>query len=473
MPSATVEAALRSTTEQRAGHLLSLKEDQWFEKKSSRIQAKALAHVLVAMANADGGTVVVGLHGKAVDGVDGLGRRLNELQQASRDFCEPRVPETNKVIDCIFKLERRKLLVFTVQPSDRLHQTTDGTTYLRVGDESRRLSATETVELQYDKSQGTFETTRVAAARLDDLDQELLQELASRNRHPDPMRLLRDRTLTTAEEITVAGCLLFGRNPTTFLPSALVRVTRWTGRVRSTGTRQRITSDLRIEGPIPQVIAESRSTIRSVQPVRRALGADGRFQDLPTVPEEAWLEGLVNAVIHRSYSLEGDHIHVDIFDDRIEIANPGPFPHLVDMSKLLETRRFARNPRIVRVCADLGLCQELGEGIRRIFDEMRQAGLDDPLYKQTRQAVTLTLSAEPTHRRIDARYRDDVAAVLSALRENERMSTSELASIVGRSKPAVRNLLARMREVALIEWHGKSLRDPRAYWCLPSAITNT
>lgn len=115
MPSATVEAALRSTTERRAGHLLSLREDQWFEKKSSRIQAKALAHVLVAMANADGGTVVVGLHGKAVDGVDGMGRRLNELQQASRDFCEPRVPETNKVIDCIFKLERRKLLVFTVQ----------------------------------------------------------------------------------------------------------------------------------------------------------------------------------------------------------------------------------------------------------------------------------------------------------------------------------------------------------------------
>ncbi len=109
---AAVEAALRSSTDQRAAGLLALREDQWFEKKSSRIDARALAQSLVAMANADGGTLIVGLHGNLIDGVDGIGGKLNDLQQASRDFCEPRVPETSKVVDCIFRLERRKLLVF-------------------------------------------------------------------------------------------------------------------------------------------------------------------------------------------------------------------------------------------------------------------------------------------------------------------------------------------------------------------------
>lgn len=377
------------------------------------------------------------------------------------------MPESNKIIDCIFELERRQLLVFTVQPSERLHQTTDGSTYLRVGDETRKLSATETVELQYDKSQGTFETTRVMAAALNDLDLDRLEAYSARMGHPQPMRLLRDRTLSTSDEITVAGSLLFSFNPTAFLPSALVRVTRWTGRTRETGRRQNTTSDERIEGPIPSVIQESQASIRRVQPTRRALGPGGLFTDLPTVPEEAWLEGLVNAVLHRSYSIEGDHVHIDIFDDRIEIASPGPFPHLVDLTNLLDTRRFARNPRIARVCADLDLCLEQGEGIRRIHDEMRQAGLDAPLYKQTRHAVTLTLSAEPANRQIDARYRDDVAAVLASLRDNERLSTSELTSVVGRSKPSVRNLLRKMQEASMIDWRGKSQRDPRAYWCLP------
>jgi len=467
----TVEAALRSATEQRARRLLDLKEDQWFEKKSSRTQAKALAQTLVAMANADGGVLIVGLHDDKVDGVENIGRRLNDLQQASRDFCQPKVPEHSKVIDCIFELERRQLLVFTIQPSEHLHQQTDGVTYLRVGDENRKLSATETVELQYDKSQGAFETAKAQHATVDDLDLDQLDAYAARLNHPKPMRLLRDRTLSTPDKITVAGCLLFTFNPTAFLPSALVRVTRWAGQTRETGRRQNIVSDQRIEGSIPTVIRESRRAISEQQPKRRALEAGGTFADVPTVPEEAWLEGLVNAVLHRSYSMEGDHIHVDLFEDRIEITSPGPFPHLVDLTDLLNTRRYARNPRIVRVCSDLDLCQEQGEGIRRIHDEMRLAGLDAPLYRQTRMAVTLTLSAEPANRQIDARYRDDVATVLAALRESDRLSTSEVAGVIRRSNPAARNLLSKMRAASLVEWRGNSQRDPRAYWCLPPQTT--
>ena len=462
----TVEAALRSPTELRAGRLLALKESQWYERKSSRIQPKALAQSLVAMANADGGTLVVGLHDGKVDGVENIGPRLNDLQQASRDFCQPRVHATSKIVDCIFELQRRQLLVFGIQPSEHLHQTTDGATYIRVGDEKRKLSATETVELQYDKSQGSFETARVPEATIDDIDVDRLSSYAARLDHPKPMRLLRDRTLSTPGQITVAGCLLFSFSPTAFLPSALVRITRWAGRTRETGRRQNVVSDQRIEGPIPATIEQSRKVILELQPKRRALEAGGTFGDVPTVPEEAWLEGLVNAVLHRSYSLEGDHIHVDLFDDRIEITSPGPFPHLVDLTDLLNARRYARNPRIVRVCSDLDLCQEQGEGIRRIHDEMRLAGLDAPLYHQTRMAVTLTLSAEPKNREIDARYRDDVATILSALRSTERLSTSEIADRIGRSNPAARNLLRKMRDASLIEWRGKSQRDPRAYWCL-------
>ena len=460
------DAVLRGGVDQRAANLLALTEDQWFERKSARISPKALAQSLSAMANSDGGVLVVGMHNGKVEGVDSLGSKLNDLQQASRDFCEPRVPESNKIVDCIFNLQRRKLLVFTVPPSDQVHRMSDGDAFLRVGDEKRKLSPIELVELQYDKSQGSFEESEVKAATLDDLDPKLIEEYAARVRHPDPPRLLRDRTMSSAARITVAGCLLFASNPSTFLPSALVRVTRWSGTARATGSRQNITSDRRLEGPIPAVIEQARSTLRQIQPVRRALTDSGRFEELATVPEEAWLEGLVNAVLHRSYSLGGDHIHIDVFDDRIEITSPGPFPHRVDLSNLLQAQRFARNPRIVRVCSDLGLCQEMGEGIRRIFEEMRFAGLSEPLYRQSRHHVTLTLSSEPANRDIDARYRAEAAAVLTALREHGRLSTSELAAVVKRSRPAARHLLGIMRKAGLIDWVGKSTRDPRAYWRL-------
>jgi ATP-dependent DNA helicase RecG len=134
-------------------------------------------------------------------------------------------------------------------------------------------------------------------------------------------------------------------------------------------------------------------------PRRRYLVESGRFEARPIVPRDAWLEGLVNAVIHRSYSLAGDHIRVEIYPDRLEIESPGRFPGLANPSKPLEISRFARNPRIARVCADLRIGQELGEGIKRIFDEMRRVGLTDPIYKQTGGSVRLVLAAVP---RLDA-----------------------------------------------------------------------
>jgi ATP-dependent DNA helicase RecG len=108
----------------------------------------------------------------------------------------------------------------------------------------------------------------------------------------------------------------------------------------------------------------------------------GLFEAQPIVPRDAWLEGVVNAVIHRSYSLAGDHIRVEIYPDRVEIESPGRFPGLANPASPLLISRFARNPRIARVCADLRIGQELGEGIKRIFEEMRRVGLTDPVYKQ-------------------------------------------------------------------------------------------
>ena len=116
------------------------------------------------------------------------------------------------------------------------------------------------------------------------------------------------------------------------------------------------------------------------------------------VPRDAWLEGLINAIIHRSYGSAGDHIRVEIFPNRIEIESPGRFPGLPSLARPSQITRFARNPRIARICADLRIGQELGEGIKRIFDEMKFGGLAEPIYKQTSTSVRLILPGEPAER---------------------------------------------------------------------------
>jgi ATP-dependent DNA helicase RecG len=462
-----IERALSLPPDEVAGALLAADEDQWFDRKSARISPWKLANAIIGFANADGGIVAVGLSDGRVEGTDRLSGARNALVQAGIELCDPPVRLRHQLVACVNARDARDhLLVLEVRPSDGLvHANTRDEVYLRVGDQNHRLTFAQRRELAFDRGPGSYETRPLAGALITGANDELLDEYVVAAAATDRVRLLRARGLLSDDHtFNVAGCLLFDQHPQSLLPEAFVRVLRYQGRERGAGARQRLVSDRRCEGPIPRVLQEARQQLDAVQPRRRALGRDGRFADMPLVPEDAWLEGVVNAVVHRSYSLAGDHIRVEVFDDRIEIASPGRFPGIVDLADPLNAPRFARNPRIARVCADLSFGQELGEGIRRIYDEMRLAGLADPVYAQTGASVILTLSAEPTDRRLDAQLTPEARAVTSALRETTRLSTGEVGDLLGRSRPVAIKVMRSLASAGVVRWVGNSPKDPRAYW---------
>lgn len=311
--------------------LVALVEDQWFDRKSARIKARKLAEALIGFANADGGTVVVGLHDGSVEGTRHLLRHRNELLQTSLTFTEPAVQARTVLYPCVnSRGEADELLVFDVLPGTTVHASVRDEVFLRVGDETRRLTFAQRRELLYDRGQTAFET-EPSGMSVHATDPHLLADYAGRLGHPDGLRLLRVRGLAVGDDLTMAGCLLFAEHPEQVLPNAHIRVSRFRGTERGTGSRQNLAEDIRVEGPIPHAVLAARRHITAWQPRRRALGRRGAFEDIALVPEDAWLEGVVNAAVHRSYSLGGDHIHVDVFDDRIEIESPGRFPGLVDL----------------------------------------------------------------------------------------------------------------------------------------------
>lgn len=466
MGTIAAENALNAPPVEVGEELARIAEDQWLERKSTRIAPRDLANALIGFANADGGIVIVGISEGRVEGTGGNPERRNSQLQASIDFCVPPVRVKQRLVDCVDSDgEPDELLVIEVDPGDSIHANQKDEVFLRVGDENRKLSFAQRRELLYDKGQSSYEAGQ-SGASLDSVDRAVLESYAVAVGAPDPVRLLRARGLANGDELTIAGCLLFGEAPQALLPEAFIRVLRYRGRERGSGARQQLVEDIRCEGPIPEQLAVAREQVARLQPTRRALGAEGAFEDVPLVPADAWLEGIVNAAVHRSYSMVGDHIRVSVFDDRIEISSPGRFPGLIDLSHPLETTRFARNPRIARVCADLSLGQELGEGIRRMFEEMRHAGLTDPAYRQTSGSVELELLAEPVDRRLDERLPEHARAITRTLRSEGRMSTGDVMDALGVSRPVIQRELNMLKDAGIIEWVGKSRRDPRAYWRL-------
>ncbi len=395
-------AALGLPAGEAGSALLALPEDQWFERKSVRLSAKDLGPPLTAFANAEGGTIVIGLHDGLVEGCRHYPEKVNSFRQAAIDFTVPPIRATVSEVACVNQRgEDDVLLAIRVDPGERVHEVKTGECYLRVGDETRKLGYSQRKELEFDKGQAQYDGEPCPGVTMSDLDELFLEDYRQSVGASSVGSLIRARhLLTRSGEITNAAYLLFGQHPQDVFPQAHVRVIRFLANERGTGARLSLEegTDQRIEGPIPRCVTEAATAIDDLIPRRRHLALSGRFEATPIVPHDAWHEGLVNAIIHRSYAMAGDHIRVEIFPNRIEIESPGRFPALPNPGKPSQFNRLARNPRIARACADFRIGQELGEGIKRIFDEMRFAGRAEPVYQETTTSVRLILSGEPTER---------------------------------------------------------------------------
>jgi ATP-dependent DNA helicase RecG len=205
-------------------------------------------------------------------------------------------------------------------------------------------------------------------------------------------------------------------------------------------------------------------------PTTVRLGRTARFAPQSLVPEFAWLEAIVNGVVHRSYSMAGDHIRVELFHDRLEVESPGRLPGLVRLDNIRSTR-FARNPRIARAVADLGYGRELGEGVNRMFEEMERAGLPLPLYTQPAASVQVTFLVEGTFAEILRQLPRGSDRLAEWMAREGNVTTTQAVELLGQSRPTVLGLLHRLESRGLLEHVGSSPKDPRGFWRLKVRVT--
>ena len=166
--------------------------------------------------------------------------------------------------------------------------------------------------------------------------------------------------------LRAATLLLFSSDIRKWHPRSEIRFLRIAGTELLTGVDYNVLQDETHSGNVLQLLSEGWEQIRQFLVQKRLTG--GTFQVQAAYPEDVCREAFVNAVAHRDYSIEGRSIEILVFNDRLEIRNPG---RLLSTVKLSELRKGAgvhdsRNTYIARVLRELGYMQEMGEGIRRI-----------------------------------------------------------------------------------------------------------
>jgi ATP-dependent DNA helicase RecG len=364
--------------------LLAQGESETLEFKQSLSKQNEIVETVAAFATGRGGCLLVGVrpNGTPVGVQVGAGT-LEELSNQIAQGTDPAVIPSLTLEE----QEGKTLLRIQVEESPLKPVWAFGHALRRAGRSNRRLSMEEALRLYMDSRSLTWDEVTFPEAGWADLDEAAVRTFLERARHarqwevdpqtPVPL-VLEQLNMMRGERLTAAALLLFGRRPQRFLLQAEVRC----GRFKGTEPLQWI--DMKVlQGALFQQVKETMAFIQrniSMSAVARGKGLERaeRWE----YPLDAVEEAVVNALCHRDYADTGN-VQVYLFDDRLEIWNPGALPEgltLGDLQVLHKSR--PRNRLIAQAFFLTGLIERWGTGTLRMIHACREAGLPEPEFEE-------------------------------------------------------------------------------------------
>ena len=373
-------------TADRLRKLISRGEDSTLEFKREDVRNHDLARELAAFLNLEGGVVLLGVED---DGhISGAAReRLQEwVAEACRTKIEPPViPHMSWLND---PATGRRVLSVGVPPGPdkpyaRLHNNRK-TYYIRVGDTVQEASREELERMFQASGRLQYGLKPVPGAGLEALDLRRLDEYFTRvlgggcppwDDADGWERLLCNVDLMTEAAgqtaASVDGMLLFGKAPKRYLPQSGIRALCYPGTEPGYAAR----ADEYLLGPMTPLRAENGSFVeiglveQAWDFVRRNTAPSAYLEGLRRIdrweyPESVVRETIVNALVHRDYSIAGADVSLIIYADRLEVESPGRLPNTVTVEKMKAGSRYARNQTLVGVMRDYSYMDARGMGVR-------------------------------------------------------------------------------------------------------------
>ena len=448
------------------------------QPRDRRAVRDQVAEYVAGFANAEGGVLILGIEDdRSITGHRLPANALSSLLATPGARLRPAQPR-----GFVIAVEGHELIVFDVPTADRPVQVIGNGFPLRIGDQTVQVSESHISALKWQGMAESWES-RPADCNLDELDDQLLAKArqgAGLSALSDGEYLLRRKLADRQGRGLVlrkAAELLFARSGPDH-PNAGVRLFRVIGTECRTGPEHNVEERPRMEGNLPAVIEEASGVISSL--LRRPSRLIGnQFREAPEYPDFAWREALLNAIAHRDYGVEGSGTEVWLFEDRMEVVSPGALAGNLTTDELLTLRRVhrSRNPRIVRVLVDLGFARDQGEGIPRMFAEMKDAFLAPPSIEATNRSVTVALRNTLTLNAGDREFisqlgalqlsRDEFRALLHAYRQGQ-IDNASLRTLSGLDTLRASILLRGLRDRHLLALHS---HGANSYYTLSADLT--
>jgi predicted HTH transcriptional regulator len=253
---------------------------------------------------------------------------------------------------------------------------------------------------------------------------------------------------------TVGGSLLFGSRRNEFFPDAWIQAGRFKG-----VNKVHIADHTEIRSHLPNAVEEAIAFISKHIDRSVRIGSIRRTEG--DIPPMVIREAVINAVVHADYSQKGAPIRISIFDDRLEVENPGLLPFGMTVDDLHHGVSKLRNRVIGRTFQALELIEQWGSGIQRMVEACREAGLPPPSFEEiaTRFRVTISTAGASAPRLADLDPIDE--KILRFVGNKKECSTQEIAVEIARTTRATRDRLAGLVSRGLLREISMGPKDPK------------
>lgn len=373
-------------------HLISKGECEDIEFKQEEVKAKDIAETICAFANKKGGVILFGIEDgtKKLLGIANSEGLIEKIENANRDMLNPMAD-----IDCkVDKHEGKKIVVANVKMGSTLHTAyKTRQIYVRTGMSDSPADVDAMIKILNDRGRFYFEDMPVSGAIYENLDTEKIYQYLNtgqkgkdsrresklvllriftflrkngKSTQREPKAIFTSLGLLKDDKPTVTAILLFAANPQHFFPSYSINAT------------QLKKDDEGVEAVIKQEIIDGSLCDLVKKGIQFIINASKKFESL----QEALREAIVNAVVHRDYSITGA-IELKVWDDRAEISSPGGLTGGRTIDDLLTNpMSVTRNPRIARIMSELGFGDNRCRGIYKIRTDVREKAETEAIFRE-------------------------------------------------------------------------------------------
>jgi ATP-dependent DNA helicase RecG len=441
-----------------------LSQGEGYNIEFKRSINKDLPKEICAFANASGGKIFIGVNdNNTVPGV-----KFNNKSASSLQNYISSVNPTPEVKVSEIKCGEKKVLVLDCHSGNQKPYMALGSIYIRLGANAQKLISPNEIRAFF-QEQNKIYFDLSADSRFnypEDFDNDTFEKFKQRvgikSGNEQEIILQNLRLLNEDKQLRNAGILFFGKNPEQLFPHTAIRCMLFKGK-----NKRYIFDDKIFEGNLPKQFYDALGYLKQKLELRYKIEEQStaeRKEELE-LPVSVLREALINAIVHRDYEESGGKIHIEIYDNRIEISNPGGLIAAIPQTQFGK-RSLSRNPLIFGLFMRMRLAEQVGSGILRMRENMRDAQLPAPEF-HTEGLFVVTLyrpvDFEAWLENTDKQITKNQVHILRAIHADPNITHFALSEKLGLSTTAVGNNIKKLKTIKLLERMGS---DKSGYWTL-------